>query len=364
MNHQRISPEQLAAAKAVGTLEYLQRFEPEELTDTYHANGRLIHCKAGKYRTKTHDSLEIDGNKFYWWSRRVGGVSALDYLMKVKELPFREAVFLLTGGEDFTPSRAPIHPEPPAPAPAEKQPFALPERNGNSRRVFAYLNKTRGIGPEIISHCMHQKLVYEDAQHHNCVFVGYGDDGTTPRFASVRSSLTGGRWRMDQPGSDKAYSFRMEFPDSDRVAVFEAPIDAMSFASLLKQQGKDWKAMNYVALSGISEHGLLHFLETHPNIRHVTLALDGDPPGRSASEKLRQQVQENYPAVRVKLAWPSPSQGKDWNEVLLCKCKEKEKGRESTGLSGRLSRAQQAAEQRNEMVKTVQKSRAKDSQVL
>lgn len=364
MDHQRISPEQLAAAKAVGTLEYLQRFEPEELTDTYHANGRLMHCKSGKFRTKTHDSLEIDGNKFYWWSRRVGGVSALDYLMKVKEMPFREAVFLLTGSEDFTLSRAPVHPEPPSPAPAEKKSFVLPERNGNSRRVFAYLSKTRGIDSEIITHCMHKKLVYEDAQHHNCVFVGYGNDGTTPKFASVRSTLTDSKWKMDQPGSDKAYSFRMEAVQSDRMVVFEAPIDAMSFASLLKQQGTDWKAMHYVALSGVSGAGLLHFLDTHSGIRHVTLALDGDEPGRSAAQKLRQQVQANYPELQVKVVWPSPAQGKDWNEVLLCKRREQQqKEKESKGLGGRLDRAQQTAEQRNQGVRT-QPGREKKSLTL
>lgn len=361
--NQRISPEQLAAAKAIGTLEYLQRFEPDELTTTYCANGRQMHCKAGKYRTKTHDSLEIDGNQFYWWSRRVGGVSALDYLMKVKEMPFRDAVQLLTGGETFVPSKATTRPEIPPTAPAEKRPFILPERNGNSRRVFAYLSKTRGIDPEIISHCMHQHLVYEDQQHHNCVFVGYGDDGTTPRFASVRSTLTNSKWRMDQPGSDKAYSFRMEAPDSDHVLVFEAPIDAMSFASLMKQQGQDWKSMHYVALSGVSEHGLLHFLEMH-QIREVTIALDGDQPGRSAAQMLKQRVQAAYPAIQVRLIWPSAEQGKDWNDVLLFKQQHKEKSRERKGLGSRIAQAKQAAAQRNEALRAPQRGRGKDSPVL
>ena len=45
-----------------------------------------------KYCTAEHDSLKISNGKWYWWSRGFGGYSALDYLMKVKEYGFVEAV--------------------------------------------------------------------------------------------------------------------------------------------------------------------------------------------------------------------------------------------------------------------------------
>jgi hypothetical protein len=226
----------------------------------------------------------------------------------------------------------------------QRKPFSLPERNENNRRVFAYLNKTRGIDAEIISHCMHNKILYEDREHHNCVFVGYDDQGKEPRFASVRSSLTKGQWRMDQPGSTKDYSFRIEAHQSHQVMVFEAPIDAMSFASLMKQQGKDWKGMNYLSLSGVSEHALFHFLEAHPQVQSVTLALDGDQPGRSAALKLRELVRSHHPELRVNLVWPCAAQGKDWNDVLLFKRQEKEKGIE---LEENMNQAQRKAQTRN-----------------
>ena len=68
-------------------LSYLQRYEPNNLK----------RVASNVYCTKEHDSLKISNGKWYWWSRGFGGVSALDYLIKVKEYSFVEAVELLTG---------------------------------------------------------------------------------------------------------------------------------------------------------------------------------------------------------------------------------------------------------------------------
>lgn len=66
-----VSKEQLAAAREMDLLTYLQRYEPEE----------LVHISGGTYATRTHDSLKISNGKWCWWSRGVGGANALDYLV-------------------------------------------------------------------------------------------------------------------------------------------------------------------------------------------------------------------------------------------------------------------------------------------
>ena len=68
-------------------LSYLQRYEPDNLK----------HVARNVYCTREHDSLKISNGKWYWWSRGFGGVSALDYLIKVKEYSFVEAVEALAG---------------------------------------------------------------------------------------------------------------------------------------------------------------------------------------------------------------------------------------------------------------------------
>lgn len=334
-----VTSEQIEAARSVGTLEYLQRYEPQELTKTYTMNGKTMHCKAGEYRTVTHDSLSVKGTWFYWWSRGEGGRSALDYLVKVKEMSFQDAVRLLTADSPVQMVQQ-TH-APPPPVPEEKKNLILPPEHENNHRVFAYLSRSRGIDPEIINHCIKHRLIYEDSQHHNAVFVGY--DAGKPLFGSLRSTITNSHWRMDLPGSDKRFSFSMEHPDTNRVMVFEAPIDAMSMASLWKMQGTDWKSVDYLSLSGTAPTALMQYLKTHPQITTVTIALDNDQPGRTNAEKIREAVVTQYPDKKVNVVCPSPSQGKDWNDVLLFKRQQEQ----PQSLQARLNHARRQTPQEN-----------------
>ena len=66
------------------------------------------------------------------------------------------------------------------------KPFGLPPRNEDDRRVFAYLRK-RGIAPQVIRQFWNAGLLYEDAVHHNCVFVGKGSAGQV-KYAGLRGA--------------------------------------------------------------------------------------------------------------------------------------------------------------------------------
>ena len=103
------------------------------------------------------------------------------------------------------------------------------------RRVFSYL-RGRGIDPEIINHCIKHGLLYESAQHHNCVFVGFAGD--RPAYAMQRGTLQDKRFVGEVVGSDKRYSFAVPMTpgDSPTLCVFESAIDALSYLTLLKQR--------------------------------------------------------------------------------------------------------------------------------
>lgn len=83
----QIDPSVIEQARQMDLLSYLQRYEPSTLK----------RVAGNVYCTKEHDSLKISNGKWYWWSRGFGGYSALDYLIKVKEYDFVEAVEILTG---------------------------------------------------------------------------------------------------------------------------------------------------------------------------------------------------------------------------------------------------------------------------
>ena len=231
-----ILPEQLARAREMDLLTYLRCCEPEE----------LVSVGGNAYATKSHDSLKISNGEWYWWSRGVGGSSALDYLTTVRKLSLPDAVqrVLSAGGAALA--------EPPCRKERPTKSFVLPPKHADNRRVFSYL-RGRGIDPEIINHCIKHGLLYESEQHHNCVFVGFA--GGRPAYAMQRGTLHEKRFVGEVAGSDKRYSFAVPVTPvgSATLCIFESAIDALSYLTLLKQRGKGWRKANTLSLGGVGK---------------------------------------------------------------------------------------------------------------
>lgn len=304
-----VSKEQIAQAKEIDLLSYLQQYEPQELKRT----GPHEYC------TITHDSLKISNGKWNWFSRGIGGKTALDYLIKVREMDFVEAVSLLCDGKaaPAVPFQQVKKPEPPP------KPFELPEPNRDNRAVIAYL-QSRGIDPEIIYRCIEAGILYESGEYHNCVFVGRDATGT-PRFASVRG--TAGNFKMDIEGSDKRYNFVLPScpPSSRFVAMFESAVDALSLATIRKRKTGAWDRYHYLSLSGTSPLALLQYLTDHPEIDHVYMYLDNDKAGRDGMMKLRAALMQNDAFCNHITSAEPPPIGKDYNEYLQHLIREKRK---------------------------------------
>lgn len=158
-----IPPETIEKARQVDLLTYMKACEPDE----------LVHISGNHYCTREHDSLKISNGKWYWFSRGFGGYNALDYLIKVKEVPFMEAVERITGQVPYQ-SPAVSHKS------KQKQPkvLLLPKVSPCATHAFNYL-RSRGINEEIIHFCFQTGRVYESLPHHNVVFVGL-DKYNTP----------------------------------------------------------------------------------------------------------------------------------------------------------------------------------------
>lgn len=295
-----IPPEQLAHAREMDLLTYLRCCEPDE----------LVSMGGNTYATKSHDRLKISNGEWYWWSRGVGGSSALDYPTTVRRLSLPDAVqrILNAGGVALA--------EPPHRKERPTKSFTLPPKHADNRRVFSYL-RGRGIDPEIINHCIKHGLLYESAQYHNCVFVGFAGD--RPAYAMQRGTLQEKRFVGEVAGSDKRYSFAVPMTpgDSPTLCVFESAIDALSYLTLLKQRGKEWRKANTLSLGGISGEGmqrlppaLSRYLKEAPHISRIVLCMDSDEPGRAAAAVLRMLL-EGYEVIDR-----PPARGKDYNDLL------------------------------------------------
>ena len=294
-----VTADQIYQAKQMDLLTYLQNYEPQE----------LVHIAGNTYCTREHDSLKISNGKWHWFSRGIGGRSALDYLIKVRDYRFPEAVLTILGQSAV---RSPVYH---APEPAKKE-FEMPRLNADTVRVQKYL-MGRGIHPEVIQYCIAHGLLFETEKYHNAAFIGYDKVGQA-RYGALRGTI--GDFKGEIPGSDKHYSFRiMENSRTDKVHLFESAIDLMSYPSLQIMSGGRWGNEAMLSLAGVYKASkanpvpiaLEQFLKDYPGVGTVFLHLDNDEVGRSAAKGI-----ENGLKGRCTVIDAPPKIGKDVNDLL------------------------------------------------
>ena len=251
------------------TQEQIDRANQADLVSFLQSQGEQLTRAGNEYRWKRHDSLTVRGNKWYRHSQSKGG-APIDFVMEFFGKSFTEAVELLTGEKGAAP---------PPDSPAPLSDFRLPPRSPTAEQVKRYLTEARRIDEDVTGFFISSGDIYEEAAHHNAVFVGRDEDGI-PRYA--HSKGTAGTFRLDVKGSDKAFNFCYR-GEGERLFVFEAPIDLLSFLCLFK---KEWQKQSYLALGGVGEKALLRFLSDRPNIKTVYLCLDSDQAGNDACSRL------------------------------------------------------------------------------
>ena len=258
------------------------------------AQGETLVRSGKEYRWKAHDSLTVCGNKWFRHSQSKGGLP-VDFVMEFYGKSFPEAVQMLTGetGE--------VQPEAdPAPSPA----FRLPLRNVTNANILNYLTQERKLSPSLVNFFIAAGDIYEDAAHHNVVFVGRDADGH-PRYASSRGINE--KFRQDAAGAEKAFGFAHRGTDK-QLLVFEAPIDLLSFIELFP---KNWQQHNYLSLGGVSGKALRQFLSERPDVERVFLCLDADKAGEDACKRLAALLPDTVSVTRIQPCM------KDWNDVLV-----------------------------------------------
>lgn len=138
-----------------------------------------------EFKCIEHNSLVVNGNRrrWYWNSRQVGGNNAIDYLVKIRGMNFRDAVLHLVGDREqtaYTPIRNAVTENVSVSKPVR---FVLPEQahfpdgRRNYSNIIAYLNKGRGIDMNIINTLIASGQIYQGVQYNGLHIVGYNDEG-------------------------------------------------------------------------------------------------------------------------------------------------------------------------------------------
>lgn len=258
------------------------------------AQGETLVRSGKEYRWKAHDSLTVCGNKWFRHSQSKGGLP-VDFVMEFYGKSFPEAVQMLTGEPGEAQPEADS-----APSPA----FRLPLRNVTNANILNYLTQERKLSPSLVNFFIAAGDIYEDAAHHNVVFVGRDADGH-PRYASSRGIHE--KFRQDAAGAEKAFGFAHRGTDK-QLLVFEAPIDLLSFIELFP---KNWQQHSYLSLGGVSGKALRQFLSERSDVERVFLCLDADKAGEDACKRLAALLPDTVSVTRIQPCM------KDWNDVLV-----------------------------------------------
>lgn len=317
--------EQTQQAKSIPILDYLKMC------------GVKVKRKGRDYCTEEHDSLSIDPQTqvFAWNSRTdsktgkaVGGKGVVDYILKVEKecanptkADFLDAIgklLSMTHGQ-YTYLQSNVE-HAKKKEPEKSKHLVLPQREESSlRQLYGYLCKTRCLDRDIVTECVKNKSIFlsrepvsNGREIHNVVFVGRDAAGVA-KYATRRGTLTDKAFKRDCYGSDKSYGFRVD-GKSDKLLVFESPIDALSFATLEKMKGADWKAHTLLSIGCVADVALQRFLDDNPkSIKQIRFYTDNDEAGNAAAQK----YMAKYAAKGYEVRRSLPPEGKkDVNEYL------------------------------------------------
>lgn len=251
--------------------------------------------------------VSINGSEWYSQYERVGG-GAVSFVQKYFDASYPNAIKALIGdasgqeinNKTYSYSRK----EHEKAIPAEVK---LPEASPDMHRLYGYLLHERCLDREVVHAFIHKGILYEDAVNHNAVFVGLDEKGVA-RHVQKRSTVPQSSFKNNLEGSDAAYAFH-HVGTSDRLYVFEAPIDMLAFISLHKT---GWEQHSYVALCSTADCAAIRMLKTYPNLKSVYLCLDHDSAGIEGAYR----VAESIHALGDYSVWRKMPEHKDWDEDL------------------------------------------------
>lgn len=306
MSYVKYSDEQKRKAVEIDMLDFLN----QEYGYTFKKQGNEYHCQE-------HSSLVINQNhcRWYWNSQHIGGNNAVDWLMKIENKSYPQAMYTLVGRANVQDSNKTIKY---SSAPAvneekENKELQLPAHSKEQyKKATAYLCKTRNIDSNIVFEMIKSKRIYQDEKN-NAVFVGY-DEEKKPKFACVRGTLSDVQYRQDCYGSDKSYAFGYSGIDKSSVFVFESPIDLMSHATMFNHMTNNkemWKEHTRISLAGTSDTALSKFTELHPEVKNIYICLDNDEAGQKASKFISEKYSAKGYNTQI-----LPPKTKDYNSDL------------------------------------------------
>lgn len=243
-----------------------------------------------KWRTPA-GTLSVSGAKFMNWTLGAGGGGAIDLVIHLRHLDFKDALDWLAG--HFRDISA-LQPQPPPSASAARLPSPTPSQLA---RVRDYLVAQRSLPADLVNSLIASGNLYADARA-NAVFL-LRDQLHRPVGAELRGT-TAVPWHGLAPGSRKDLGcFAIPFKAWPAVVLCESAIDAISCFALHPQY-------RCLSTAGARPDPLwLRPLLELP--AQVYCGFDADPTGDAMAQAML--------ALHPRIQRLRPSRH-DWNDVL------------------------------------------------
>jgi len=257
----------------------------------YFGSTKDLHDKA-KWHT-SQGMISVTGQKFMNWTRGTGGGGAIDLVIHLQGVGFKDAVLWLHNHfSSFFVQKSPIKSH------LVKKILKLPQKdNKKLPQVTQYLKNRRCLPEELIKNLIKSKNLYADIRG-NAVFLLLGK-----RKRVVGAELRGTcnqKWRGMAPGSRKDLGcFCLIGKNTKEMVLCESAIDAVSCAVLYPEY-------TVISTSGATANPgwLQNFIM---NGCKIYCGFDVDKTGDTMANKMIKQ----YPSIK-RLRPPKH----DWNDVL------------------------------------------------
>lgn len=299
----RVSKEEIQKASDVHILDYLN------------SKGESVMKQGKYYRHADHDSLIINENgKWYWNSRSEGGHGSISFARSFYDLSFQDAVRDVNGLSIVRDYTRDVNKE-------EAKVFQYPSQYevATQKNIRQYLVNERMIDKRLVDSLIKNDFVVEDKLK-NCVFKWKNSEGEiigADRQGTVKMDTKRGYFKQILANSKEDGGFRVDVGTPNKIALFESPIDAISYYELKKPENIRLQSMSglkdQTATTAIKEL-IRECHQRDQSLEIVILAVDNDQAGKTFTERWRDLL-KNTEHHKPEL--------KDWNLDLQKRKKEK-----------------------------------------
>ena len=286
--------------------EIIRKARQTNLVDYLTSRDVPLTRNGSRYRHRDHDSLVFTESAYFWNSRNEHG-NAIDYLTRYLDMTFNEAVEALTS-DILCVSES--RPRPSAPTVTDL------DINTDSKRVIAYLNKTRRVNYAVIKNLLDTKHLYQETATNNAIFPIYDECGGCVG-AEIEGTLSDIRFKGTMKDSKYGYGFNVRYSKDntyDYALFFESAVDLISFIDLkTNHERKTLEKCILVSMAGLKMSVIkktLKMYEARTKQIKTVICIDND----QAAENFISTLNEK----NIMFVDRRPDRKyKDWNEQLV-----------------------------------------------